>query len=117
MKQKKQSFNDLSALKNLLKEEYPDYVPDEAVSEEKINTRQNLEAHYSKKGRGGKIVTVIKGYEGSEESLKILGKEIKNKLGVGGSVKNGEIIIQGNIRDKIIKILQEKGFSVKKVGG
>jgi len=78
---------------------------------------QYLEAHFSTKGRGGKIVTVVKGFEGSEEDLKNLGKLLKTKCGVGGSVKDGEIIIQGNIRDKIIKILQGEGYKVKRVGG
>jgi len=115
---KKQSFKDLSDLQNLLKENYPDYVPEEQPDEEeKIETRQVLEAHFSKKGRGGKIVTIIKGFEGSDEALKKLGKELKNKLGVGGSVKNGEIIIQGNNRDKVMEILTGMGFEVKKIGG
>jgi len=115
---KKKILNDLSALQNLLTEEFPDYIPEEIPeTEEKINTRQALEAHFSKKGRGGKIVTIIKGFEGSEQALKKLGKELKNKLGVGGSVKNGEIIIQGNNRDKIMEILTKMGFKVKKIGG
>ena len=78
---------------------------------------QQLEAHFSTKGRAGKIVTIIKNFVGSEEDLKDLGKMLKTKCGVGGSIKDGEIIIQGNIRDKIIKILQKEGFKVKRVGG
>lgn len=78
---------------------------------------QQLEAHFSTKGRAGKIVTIIKGFVGSEEDLKDLGKLVKTKCGVGGSIKEGEIIIQGNIRDKIIKILQAEGYKVKRVGG
>ena len=59
--------------------------------------KQRLEAHYSKKGRGGKTVTVIKGYEGPEKDLITLGKKLKKSCGVGGSVKDGDIIIQGDV--------------------
>ena len=82
-----------------------------------LPTRQMLEAHFSNKGRGGKTVTIVKGFVGSEEEIKALGKLLKNKCGVGGSVKDGEIIIQGNIREKIITILKEEGYKVKRVGG
>ena len=78
---------------------------------------QFLEAHFSKKGRGGKTVTVITGFEGSENNLKALAKLLKTKCGVGGSTKDGEIIIQGNYRDKIITILKKEGYHVKRVGG
>jgi len=118
MGDKKRTLNDLSALQDLLKEEFPDYVPEEtSENESELDTKQLLEAHFSKKGRGGKIVTVIKGFEGTEKQLKQLGKELKNSLGVGGSVKNGEIIIQGNNRDQVVDILKNKGFKVKKIGG
>ena len=81
------------------------------------NKQQYLEAHFSNKGRGGKTVTVIKGFKGTEIDLKTLGKLLKTKCGVGGSIKDGEIIIQGNYRDKIIEILQKDNYHVKRVGG
>ncbi len=78
---------------------------------------QRLEAHFNSKGRGGKIVTIIKGFEGREEDLTILGKDLKKKCGVGGSVKDGEIIIQGNVREKVMEFLKKDGYKVKRVGG
>lgn len=78
---------------------------------------QQLEAHFSSKGRGGKMVTVVKGFEGKEEDLISLGKQLKKKCGVGGSVKDGEIIIQGDVREKVIQLLKDEGYRVKRVGG
>jgi len=79
--------------------------------------QQYLEAIFSNKGRAGKTVTVIKGFVGAESDLKALGKLLKTKCGVGGSVKDNEIIIQGNYRNKIIEILTKEGYNVKRVGG
>ena len=78
---------------------------------------QELEAHFSNKGRAGKTVTLIRGFEGSTDELKVLAKKLKQAVGVGGSVKNGEIIVQGNYREKLIIILTEMGHRVKRVGG
>ena len=93
----------------------------EYEKEEKTETlapkKQFLEAHFSNKGRGGKTVTVITGFEGSEDDLKSLAKLLKTKCGVGGSVKDNEIIIQGNYRDKIMEILKKEGYNIKRVGG
>ena len=86
--------------------------------EEKLAPKQQrLEAHLDKKNRGGKVATIIKGFQGNEEDLKTLGKILKTKCGVGGAVKDNEIIIQGNFRDKVIQILQSEGYNVKRVGG
>lgn len=78
---------------------------------------QKLEAHYNSKGRAGKVVTVIKGFKGSEEDLISLGKELRKKCGVGGTVKDREIIIQGDVRDKVMHFLKQDGYVVKRVGG
>jgi translation initiation factor 1 len=67
--------------------------------------------------RNGKPVTIIEGYLGSDDDFKILSKEIKTKLGVGGSFRGGEMLIQGDYRDKIMSLLKDKGFKVKRVGG
>ena len=78
---------------------------------------QRLEAWIDKKNRGGKIATIVKGFVGTESDLKDLGKMLKSACGVGGSAKNGEIIIQGNVRDKVMKLLEDKGYFCKRVGG
>ena len=97
------------------------FKPDDDNSDTENKTpapeNQLLEAHFSSKGRGGKVVTVIKGFEGNEEDLIALGKQLKKKCGVGGSVKDREIIIQGDVREKIIHLLKEDGYKVKRVGG
>ena len=77
---------------------------------------QRLEVWIDKKNRGGKVATIIKGFVGSEADLKNLGKLLKSKCSVGGSAKDGEIIIQGNMREKIIKILEKEGYKYKRIG-
>ncbi len=67
--------------------------------------------------RKGKPITIIEGYTGTDEDFKMLAKEIKTKLSVGGSFKDEKIIIQGDYRDKIMEMLKAKGFKVKRVGG
>lgn len=67
--------------------------------------------------RKGKPITILEGYTGATEDFKALAKDLKQKLSVGGSFKDDKIIIQGDYRDKIMAMLKEKGFSVKRVGG
>lgn len=109
-------YDDLSALKNLISgEEIAKNKTEE--NENKSFEKQYLEAVFSKKGRSGKVVTIIKNFDGSETALKTLGKTLKMACGVGGSVKNKEIIIQGNHREKLIEILKKMGHQVKRIGG
>ncbi|MBD9178477.1 MAG: translation initiation factor [Odoribacter splanchnicus] len=75
--------------------------------------KQNLRVTIDSKQRGGKTVTLIQGFIGKEEDLKELGKLLKNKCGVGGSIKDGEIIIQGALKDKVLAILKEHRYRAK----
>lgn len=108
-------LNDLSDLKKLFPEAEGTYTP--VPEAEKELAKQHFEAHFSNKGRGGKTVTVIKGFEGDSDELKTLAKKIKQHCSVGGSVKDNEIIIQGNVREKVMEFLQNEGHQVKRVGG
>ncbi len=78
--------------------------------------QQNLIVQKSVKGRGGKVATLVTGFIGKEADLESLGKMLKNKCGTGGSVKDGEIIIQGDQRNKIAELLQKEGYKVKVSG-
>ena len=95
-----------------------EYQNDNGQDEETIDpSEQLLEVWLDKKGRNGKTAILIKGFIGSEDDLKELGKKLKVSCGVGGSAKEGEIVIQGDLRDKIIKLLQDWGYKTKRVGG
>ncbi len=106
-------------LQDQLKKLFPDHIQSENPTKE-INSdlwiqEDPLLCKYVK--RKGKPITIIDGYNGATKDFKELAKEIKTTLSVGGSFKNDSIIIQGDYRDKIMNILKEKGFSVKRVGG
>lgn len=78
--------------------------------------KQNLRVWLDRKQRGGKQVTLIKGFVGSEEDLSELARMLKSRCGVGGSAKDGEIIIQGNHRDRVVELLIAAGYKCKKAG-
>lgn len=80
-------------------------------------SNQKLYVSIDKKSRAGKEVTLVEGFVGQEDDLKDLGKILKSKCGVGGSVKDGAILIQGNFRDKIMQLLEKEGYKVVRKGG
>jgi translation initiation factor 1 len=107
-------------LQDQLKNLFPDHElsPAEQIEEvahELYVQKEPMICKFEK--RKGKATTIIEGYEGNDEDFKILAKEIKTKLSVGGTFKDDSIIIQGDYRDKIMTILKEKGFKTKRVGG
>ncbi|MCF7560681.1 translation initiation factor [Sabulilitoribacter multivorans] len=106
-------------LQDQLKNLFPDHIQEEDSSTEESSNiwmqDDPIICKYEK--RKGKPITILEGYTGATEDFKILAKEIKTKLSVGGSFKDDKIIIQGDYRDKIMRILKDKGFQVKRVGG
>lgn len=94
------------------------YQFEEEESQETLpKNQQNLYVSIDRKQRAGKEVTLVEGFVGLDEDLKDLAKLLKNKCGVGGTAKDGEILVQGNFKDKIFDILVKEGYSVKKKGG
>ncbi|RDK85193.1 translation initiation factor [Marinirhabdus gelatinilytica] len=106
-------------LQDQLKNLFPDHEPEETpeTNEEPTVWLQDepLLCKYEK--RKGKPITIIDGYNGAQSDFKQLAKELKTMLGVGGSFKNEQIIIQGDYRKQIMAFLEEKGFKTKRVGG
>ncbi|MEM6726753.1 MAG: translation initiation factor [Bacteroidota bacterium] len=96
-------------------------IDDRQPEQEKIDTpapnQQDLRIWLDRKKRKGKAVTLITGFVGAEEDMKALAKRLKSQIGVGGSAKDREIILQGDHRDKVLDILKKDGYKAKKAGG
>ncbi len=109
--------NDWKERLNVVYSTNPDFKY-ENTEDEEIDTpdkkQQKLRVNIEKKGRGGKTVTLVNGFIGTEDDLKELGKMLKTKCGVGGSVKDGEIIIQGEFKQRIIDLLKSEGYTQTK---
>jgi translation initiation factor 1 len=95
----------------------PDFDYSEVAREEShtlLKNQQKLRLNMERAGRGGKTVTLVKGFVGSEEDMSALCKQLKQKCGVGGAVKDREIIIQGDCRQRLIEILRKEGYTQTK---
>ena len=97
----------------------PDYnyeTSNEAEQETLAPAKQNLKIWLDRL-KGGRVATVVRGFVGSDDDLSALGKELKKSCGVGGTAKDGEIIIQGDHRDRVLELLTKAGYRCKKAGG
>jgi translation initiation factor 1 len=94
----------------------PDFHFDEPQAEPETLApeRQKLRVSIERKGRGGKTATLVRGFVGSDDDLQALAKQLKTRCGTGGSAKEGEIIIQGEVKDKVVALLLSLGYSNSK---
>jgi translation initiation factor 1 len=92
------------------------YNTDDAAEEHTLpKEKQLLRISLDKRNRGGKVVTLVTGFRGTADDLTALGKLLKVKCGVGGSAKDGEIIVQGDLRPKVLEVLQKEGYSKSRI--
>ena len=110
--------NDWKDRLNVVYSTNPDY---EMENDEEQTTlpaaRQRLRVQLDRKNRGGKVVTLITGFVGTDSDMKELGKLLKSKCGVGGSAKDGEIIVQGDFKQKVLELLKKEGYTQTKPVG
>jgi len=107
-------------LKNVVYSTNPNFeyeYEEEQETETLAKNAQNLYVSIDRKQRGGKDVTIVEGFVGTTEDLNALGKLLKQKCGVGGSAKDGIILVQGNFKEKVFELLTKEGYKVKKKGG
>lgn len=119
-KKKKQDNSDWKDRLNVVYSTNSDYQYEHDFEEEEETleaSKQNLKVSIDRKKRKGKSVTLVEGFIGAEDDLKDLAKTLKTKCGVGGSAKDGEIIVQGEFKQKVADILKDLGYKVKLVGG
>lgn len=114
---KKRSLSDLGGIMYSTDPTFNYEQEQDAAETTPANNQQDLRVTLDRKNRGGKAVTLITGYRGIAADLETLAKMLKTKCGVGGAAKDGEIIIQGDFRDKVMLILQKEGYKAKKSGG
>ena len=109
--------NDWKERLNVVYSTNPDFSYDTGEQEEPETLPKNaqkLRVRIEKNHRGGKTVTIVSGFTGSEADLKELGKLLKTKCGVGGSAKEGELLIQGEFKEKVVEILKKEGYTQTK---
>jgi translation initiation factor 1 len=112
-KNKKERINVVySTNPNFSYEQEPEETPETLAPQQQL-----LYVSLDRKQRGGKEVTLVEGFVGTDDDLKELGKLLKSKFGVGGAAKDGEIIIQGSFRDKVMELLVKEGYKVRRKGG
>ena len=112
--------NDWKERLNIVYSTNPDYNYEMNDDEEQTtlpSAQQRLRVQLDRKNRGGKVVTLVTGFIGTEDDLKELGKFLKSKCGVGGSAKDGEIIVQGDFKQKVLELLKKEGYTQTKTVG